>query len=103
MGGSDRRACPPAHRGESPVVVGLSGVLGRPGAVQLVLEPTLHLADGRGAGSRPPWTLALRSPAWHGLRVEAFATTAKGMVGVVRFLGDPNWIRLGSALALQIR
>lgn len=91
--------------GESPVSLAAAAVLGRPGGVQLVLEPTVRLTDLPGESDmdgRFPWTVAARSPAWNGLRVEAFATTALGAVGVGRFLGRESDPSLGVAASIAV-
>ncbi|HSG49252.1 MAG TPA: hypothetical protein VLA43_15635, partial [Longimicrobiales bacterium] len=74
--------------GESPVFLGVAAVLGRREGVQVVLEPTVRLTDLPGTEGRFPWAAAVRSPAWNGLRAEAFATTTLGLAGVGRFLAD---------------
>jgi len=83
---------------DTPVALGLSGVLGRPGDLQLILEPTFLLS-----GQSSLWTVGVRLPAAGPLHTQAFATTARSMVGIGRLLGDPADVRLGVMARVRVR
>ncbi len=83
---------------EVPVALGFSGVLGRPGDLQLILEPTFLLS-----GQSSLWTVGLRLPAAGALHPQAFVTTARSMVGIGRLLGDSGDVRVGAMARVRLR
>lgn len=83
--------------GDTPVALGLSGVFGRDGGVQVILEPTLLLT-----GQSSLWTAGVRLPAVGPVRPHFFATTARSNVDIGRLLGDPGDVRLGAMARVRL-
>ena len=86
-----------AHNaGQTPVGVGLSAVLGRPGGGQLILEPTFLLSDQPSL-----WTAGLRLTPFGNFHPQLFVTTARSMLGIGRLLGDPEVVRVGAMVRVR--
>ena len=83
---------------EVPVALGLSGVLGHPGGVQFILEPTFLLT-----GQSSLWTVGLRPPPVGPLHPQLFVTTARSMLGIGRLLGEAGDVRVGAMARVRFR
>jgi hypothetical protein len=83
---------------DTPVALGMSGVFGPTGGLQLILEPMLLLT-----GQPSLWTAGVRLPEIGHLLTHAFVSTARSTAGIGRLLGDPSELRVGVLVRARMR
>ncbi len=84
--------------GDTPVAIGVSGVVGSPGGPQLILEPTFLLTDEPSL-----WTVGVRFPEFGHLLTHGFLSTARSTMGIGRLLGDNSELRVGIVARARMR